>query len=171
MKSYTLLNGLKLDLRDLSRKDHSFLRDLRRMVERDIDYFEIVRMAVGHGSPALRGRQTIDPRTAAQPIYLVAEDIADRAGMAQGLVLAPEFEHLASQFPADCSNISALQAADLIGISRAAVHKAVHAGKIQALRIGNVTVINRKSADKYRRNREAVAKARVSSGKARTAQG
>ncbi|MEK7469159.1 MAG: helix-turn-helix domain-containing protein [Planctomycetota bacterium] len=67
--------------------------------------------------------------------------------------------------------MSAVQAAELIGISRAAVHKAVHAGKIQALRIGNVTVINRKSAVEYLRNRESVMRARASRGKARKALG
>mgnify|MGYP001558296374 CR=1 FL=1 len=193
MKTYTLLNGKTLDLGDRSPAEGAFLRDLRRMVEQDISYFEIARTAIGPGSPALRGRQTIDRRTAATPLYLVAEDIATRAGIEQGLILAPEFEHLRSQFPTDGSHISAAQAANLIGISRAAVYKAINAGTLQALRIGNVTVVDKKSAIEYQQRREpateppaeaeepvgigrarsAVARAkkfRVTRGKARTAE-
>lgn len=193
MKTYTLLNGKTLTLGDRSPAEGAFLRDLHRMVEQDISYFEIARTAIGPGSPALRGRQTIDRRTAATPLYLVAEDIATRAGIEQGLILAPEFEHLRSQFPTDGSHISAAQAANLIGISRAAVYKAINARTLQALRIGNVTVVNKKSAIEYQQRREsateqpaeaeqpvgieraksAVARAkkfRVTRGKARTAE-
>lgn len=157
MKTYTLLNGKTLDLSDLSSAEGAFLRDLRRMVAQDISYFEIGRTAIGPGSPALRGRQTIDRRTAATPLYLAAEDIATRAGIEQGLILAPEFEHLRAEFPTDGSHISAAQAADFIGISRAAVYKAIHAGTLKALKIGNVTVVNKKSAFEYRQRRESAA--------------
>lgn len=156
MKTYTLLNGRTLDLRGLSPSDRAFLRDLRRMIGEDINYFEIERAAIGPGSPALRGRQTIGRRTAATPLYLAAEDIATRAGIEQGLILAPEHEHLRGDFPTDGSHISATQAADLIGISRVAVHKAVRAGTLAALRIGNVVIVNRESAVEYRRRRESI---------------
>lgn len=139
----------------LSSRERAFLRDLRRMAEEDISYFEIARTAVGPGSPALLGRSTIDRRTAASPLYVAAEDIATRAGISQGLILAPEHQHLRDQFPTDGSHISASQASDLIGISRAAVHKAIKAGTLDALRIGNVTVVNRKSAQAYRERRES----------------
>lgn len=156
MKTYTLLNGKTLDLSDLSPSERPFLRDLQRMAEQDISYFEIARTAIGPGSPALRGRQTIDRRTAATPLYLAAEDMATRAGIQQGLILAPEFEHLRAEFPTDGSHISAAQAANLIGISRAAVYKAIDARRLEALRIGNVTVVNKKSAIEYRKRRESV---------------
>lgn len=154
MKTYTLLNGRTLDLGELSPAEKAFVRDLRRMVEQNISYFEIERTAIGPGSTALRGRQTIDRRTAATPLYLAAEDIATRAGIEQGLILAPEHEHLRGEFPTDGSHISATQAADLIGISRVAVHKAIKAGTLEALRIGNVTVVNRESAVAYSQRRE-----------------
>lgn len=155
MKTRTLLNGKRLDLTGLSPAEHAFLRDLRRMAENDVSYFEIARTAIGPGSPALRGQQTIDRRTAATPLYLAAEDIATRAGIEQGLILGPELEHLRAGFPTNGSHISAAQAADFIGISRAAVYKAIDARTLQALRIGNVTVVNKKSAIEYRQRRES----------------
>jgi excisionase family DNA binding protein len=102
----------------------------------------------------LRGRQTIDRRTAATPLYLAAEDIATHAGVQQGLILAPKLEHRRAEFPTDGSHISVAQAADFIGISRAAVYKAINAGTLQALKIGNLTVVNRHAAVVYRERRE-----------------
>lgn len=164
MKTYTLLNGKKLDLTELSAREQAFLRDLGRMAKADISYFEIERTAIGPGSPALQGWQTITPEIASSPLYLAAGDIATRAGIAQGLILAPQFEHLRGEFPKDGSHISTVQAAHLIGISRAAVHKAIKAGKLEALRIGNVTVVNRKSAIEYRQRRESPLAQPVESG-------
>jgi predicted DNA-binding transcriptional regulator AlpA len=71
------------------------------------------------------------------------------------LILAPEFERLRPRFPTDGSHISAAQGADFIGISRAAVYKVINAGTLQALRIGNVTVVNKKSTIEYRQRRES----------------
>lgn len=155
MKTYTLLNGKKVDLTGLSAREKAFLRDLGRIAKADISYFEVERTAIGPGSPALQGWQTITPEIASSPLYLAAGDIATRAGIAQGLILAPQFEHLRGEFPRDGSHISTVQAAQLIGISRAAVHKAIKAGKIEALRIGNVTVLSKKSALEYRQRRES----------------
>ncbi|MCC6740680.1 MAG: helix-turn-helix domain-containing protein [Planctomycetia bacterium] len=174
MKTYTLLNGTTLDLRDLSQAEQAFLRRLQRMADRGVDCFDIERAAVGHGSPALRGRPAISRGIAEQPLYLAAEDIATRAGIRQGLILAPEFDRMRSRFPVDGSNISAAQAAEHIGISRAAVYKAIGAGTLQALRIGNVTVVNRQSAAEYRRRREKAAASRAPRGaatRARSAHG
>ncbi len=155
MKCYALLDGTRVDLGSLSSSEQAFLRALRRMAQQKISYFEIARAAVGPGSPALGGRQTINRHVAAAPIYRVAEDIATRAGIKQELILAPEFEHRRAEFPTDGSHMSATQAAAFISISRAAVHKAVNAGTLKALRIGNVTVINKQSALAYRQRREA----------------
>ncbi len=195
MRTYTLLNGKKLDLTETSTTEAAFLRDLRRMAKADISYFEIERTAIGPGSPALQGWQTITPQIARSPLYLAAGDIATRAGIEQGLILAPRFEHLRGEFPRDGSHVSTVQAAHLIGMSRAAVHKAIKAGNLEALRIGNVTVVGKKSAIEYRQRRESASTApaeaeepvgiigrarsaaarakqvRVTRGKARTAEG
>ena len=51
--------------------------------------------------------------------------------------------------PTDGSMISVAQPADLIGISRAAVYKAIEKGGLRVRRIGNVTVVDSKSATEY----------------------
>ncbi len=154
MNTHKLLSGERVDLSELEPSGKSFLRDLRRMADQDVSYFEINRTAIGPGSPALGGRNRIDRRITTSPLYLAACDIATRAGIKQGLILAPEHEDKRDQFPQDGSFISAAQAAVFIGISRAAVYKAIDKGNLDILRIGNVTVVNKKSALSYRRRRE-----------------
>ncbi len=150
MKTFKLLDGTMVDLRGLGSREQSFLRDLKKMVREGVSYFELYRTAVGPGSPALEGRNRIDQRLARSPLYLTARDIATRAGIDQGLVLAPECEDARAAASTDGSMMSVAQAAKVIGISRAAVYKAIDRGTLEAQRIGNVTVVPRSSALEYR---------------------
>jgi excisionase family DNA binding protein len=151
--AYRLLDGRAIDLRGLTARERAFLADLQKMVKADISYFEIERVAVGPGSPALGGRSRVDTHIAGTPLYLAAEDIATRAGIEQGLVLAPEHEAERAAAPSDGSMISVAQAAELIGVSRTAVYKAIEKGTLRATRIGNVTVVDRAFALAYREHR------------------
>ena len=74
------------------------------------------------GRLALRGRARVTREIVESPLYLAARDVATRAGMAQGLILAPRHEKLREQIPTDRSLMSVVQAADLMGVSRAAVY-------------------------------------------------
>ncbi len=154
-RKYTLLDGRRLSLAGLGARERAFLADIEKMVRQGISYFEVYRAAAGPGSVALGGRNRIDRKMAGSPLYLVAVDLATRAGIKQGLVLAPEHEHERAGAPADGTMISVAQAADLIGISRAAVYKAIEKGALRARRIGNVTIVDRKSAAEYRARRAA----------------
>ena len=153
MATYKLLNGRALDLGRLGAREQTFLRDLQKMARQNISYFELARIAVGPGSVALSGRNRIDRRIVESPLYLAARDIATRAGITQGLILAPEYEHERAKAPADFSMMSVAQAAELIGITKVAVYKAIDKGTIKALRIGNVTVVERASVKAYSENR------------------
>jgi len=154
MKKHKTVGGKTLDLTGLTPAEHKFLRLLKLMAKSGANYFDIARTAVGAGSPALGGRFSLDRRTAETPLYLAAEDIATRAGIEQGLILAPEHESRRKEFPTDGSHISVTQAAEHIGISRAAVYKAIQVKKLKALHIGNVTVVDKQSAIEYKKDRE-----------------
>lgn len=154
MNRHELLDGRKIDLSELDSAESAFLRDLRLMSEQGVSYFEIYRTAIGPGSLALGGRNRIDRRITTSPVYLVARDMATRAGIKQGLILAPEHEHKRQELPEDASYLSAAQAAAFIGISRAALYKAIENRKLDAKKIGNVTVVGKKSAVAYRDHRE-----------------
>ena len=153
MTSYRLLDGEKLDLRESGGRERAFLRDLEKMVDEGVSYFEVYRTAIGPGSPALGGRNRVDRERVTSPLYRAARDIALRAGIKQGLILAPEHESRRADVPRDATMISVAQAADLIGISRAAVYKAIEKGTLGATHVGNVTLVERASAHAYRERR------------------
>jgi len=152
-KKRRLVDGTAIDLGDLDARRHAFLADLAKMKRQGVSYFEIYRAAVGPGSPALGGRSRVDRKTADSSVYLAARDIATRAGIEQGLILAPEHVDARASAPSDASMISVTQAAELIGITRAAVYKAIGKHALEALRIGNVTVVDRVSALAYKNER------------------
>lgn len=152
---YRLLDGRSVSLRELDARERAFVADLEKMARQRISYFEVYRAAVGPGSIALGGRNRIDRHTAVSPLYETALDIATRAGIKQGLILAPEHEQERGKAATDGSMISVAQASELIGISRAAVYKAIDKGALAARRIGNVTVVDRASAVDYKRGRSS----------------
>ena len=158
MKSHRLLDGRRVDLGKITARQNAFLSDLQIIARRGVSYFEVYRAAVGPGSLALQGRNRIDQQIVESPFYLVARDIATRAGIRQGLILAPEHQNERPTAPRDSSMISVAQASDLIGITRAATYKAIERGAIAAIRIGNVTVVRRTSASAYRQRRAFGAK-------------
>lgn len=166
-----LLDGRSVELGTLDTRQRAFLADLDKMQRQGVSYFEIYRTALGPGSLALQGRSRVDRRLAASPLYLAAQDIATRAGIAQGLILAPEHERERSNARADGSMISVTQAAALIGVTRAAVYKAIEKQALAALHLGNVTVVSREAALAYRdgRTREARQPLRSAAKRARRA--
>lgn len=150
-----LLDGRSVDLGTLDVHRRAFLADLDKMVRQGVSYFEIYRTALGPGSLALQGRGRVDRKLAESPLYLVAQDIATRAGIEQGLILAPQHERERSKAPTDGSMISVTQAAEVIGITRAAIYKAIERKTLAAMRIGNVTVVDRRAALEYKDGRDA----------------
>lgn len=156
MNGHRLLDGRRVALREFNVREQAFLTDLQRMARQGVSYFEVYRAAAGPGSLALQGRNRIDRRIVESGLYLVARDMATRVGIRQGLVLAPEHQNERVTAPRDASMISVTQAADLIGITRAAIYKALEKGALEAIRIGNVTVVKRASANAYRERRESV---------------
>ena len=156
-KKRQLVDGRAIDLGDLDVRQRAFLADLEKMKRQGVSYFEIYRTALGPGSSALDGRSRIDRKTADSTVYLAARDIAMRAGIEQGLILAPEHVEARARARSDASMISVTQAAELIGVTRAAVYKAIGKNALEAFRIGNVTVVNRASALAYKNQRREAA--------------
>ena len=153
MKRHKMLSGETVGLEDVEARDLAFLKNLQRMATSGISFFELERVAIGPGSPALQGWSRVTREIVSSPLYRVAADIATRAGIAEGLVLAPEYEEKRSQIPTDSSLMSVTQAASTLGISRAAVHKAIQQKRLAAERYGNVLLVDREAVLRYKRQR------------------
>jgi excisionase family DNA binding protein len=153
MKRHKLLSGETIALEDVEARDVAFLQNLQRMAKSGISFFELERVAIGPGSPALQGWSRVTREIVSSPLYRLPADIATRAGIAEGLILAAEHEDKRSQIPADRSLMSVTQAADTLGISRAAVHKAIQQKRLAAQRYGNVLLVDREAVLRYKRER------------------
>ena len=153
MKRHKLLSGEAVVLEDAEAREVAFLASLQRMARSGISFFEIERVAIGPGSPALRGWSRVTPKIVKSPVYRVAADIATRAGIAEGLILAPEHNEERNRIPTDRSLMSVTQAASTLGISRAAVHKAIQQQRLAAQRYGNVILVGRDAVLRYKQQR------------------
>jgi excisionase family DNA binding protein len=154
---YALLNGDEVDLAALSREDTEFLLDLMRRTMLDEDYFSLERSVCGPGAHPLKDSPRVTREIHASPLFRVAEDVVDRAGIRQG-VLAPD--------PGDARVLteqimSVSEAAKTLRITRSAVIKAAHAGRIKGKKIGHSWALLCTSVRGYR-----VASYRVEAGRA-----
>jgi excisionase family DNA binding protein len=153
MKRHKLLSGETILLEDLGARDIAFLKNLQRMAKDGISFFELERVAIGPGSPALQGWSRVTREIVSSPLYRVAADIATRAGVAEGLILSPEHEDQRPEIPTDRSLMSVTQAANTLGISRAAVHKAIQQKRVAAQWYGNIILVSREAVLRYRQER------------------
>ena len=168
MKTYKLLSGESVALGAVDAREAAFLRNLRRMVKEGVSFFEVERMAIGPGSPALQGWSRVTPEIVRSPLYRVARDIATRAGISEGLILAPTHEHERGRVPADRSMMSVTQAATTLGISRAAVHKAIQRRRLAAQRLGNIVLVDRDAVARYKRGRDGMGPSSAGDGTSRS---
>jgi excisionase family DNA binding protein len=153
MKPYRLLSGDTIRLDVLGASALAFLKNLQRMAKDKVSFFEIERVAIGPGSPALKGWSRVTREIVSSPLYRVAEDISERAGIAEGLILAPEHEAKRKDIPIDRTQMSVTQAAATLGISRAAVHKAIGQKRLAAQRYGNAVLVGREEVARFKQAR------------------
>ena len=146
MDRYELLNGDVLDLTLLSPADGSFLAELSQDAGGG-DYFDLLRRVKGPDAFPLRGGR-ITPEVARSVLYRVAHDMAGRVGIRQGFVLEPGVE--VPQMDDEGGLLSLTEAAELIGISRAAAHQALQEERLRGRRVGTAWIIRRVDAESYK---------------------
>jgi len=154
---YVLLSGEQVDLAVLSKTGLAFLLDFQRRAMDDDDYFDLERSVCGPGAFPLQGSPRVTREVRQTALFLVAEDVAYRAGIRQGVLAPNEDDDLA---PIEAI-VSVSEAAEDLGITRSAVVKAAQAGRIKGKKIGRTWALLRRSVKCYE-----VAKHRVLAGKA-----
>jgi excisionase family DNA binding protein len=154
---YKLLDGERVNLSTLPKKDLQFLLDLQRRAIDGEDYFELELMVCSSGAYPLKGSPRVTSAVHATVLFRVAEDICFRVGLRQGILRAETEEErsLADEV------LSVTEAARMIGISRTAVIKAAHAGRLRGKKIGKTWALLRTSVKRYE-----VAQHRVRAGRA-----
>ena len=154
---YRLLDGEVVNLSKLAREDMAFLLDLQRLAMEDKDYFDIERAVCGPGAYPLKGSPRVTADVHRTPLFRVAEDIAYRAGIRQGVIAPNDDDDLV---PTE-GIVSVSEAAEQLGITRSAVVKAAQGGRLKGKKIGKTWALLRRSVETYE-----VAEHRVAAGKA-----
>ncbi len=151
MESHKLLTGETLRFSKLNEEERAFLRRLAKDAKAGADYFDLLRRVKGSKALPLGGGP-ITPAIAVSVLYRVAHDIADRTGVEQGYLLAPD---VARSVEANGTGdlLSLTEAADFIGITRPAAHQALTEKRLQGRRVGNAWVVARADADAFRQAR------------------
>jgi len=150
-KTYELLSGERLDLSQVTESDWTYLQELSTDAREGADYFDLLRRVKGPESPLLDGGR-ITKALVRSAVYRVAHDIADRVGIKQGYLLAPDVERPATLGSPE-KLLSLTEAAELIGISRPATHQALVEGRLPGQKVGNAWVVTRADAEAFKRNR------------------
>lgn len=155
--TYRLLDGETVSLAALPKHDLAFLLDFQRRAMDDEDYFDLERAYCGRGAYPLKDSPRVTRDVHRRPVFKVAEDIAYRAGIRQGVIAPNEDDELV---PIE-GIMSVSEAAKELDITRSAVVKAVQAGRIAGKKIGRTWALLRRSVENYE-----VAQHRVAAGKA-----
>jgi excisionase family DNA binding protein len=150
-KTYELLSGEILDLSWLSQANLQYLQKLTNDAMEGADYFNLLRRVKGPEAPLLRGGR-ITKAVVRSAVYRASHDIADRAGIEQGYLLAPDIERPATLGPTE-TLLSLTEAAELIGISRPATHQALVEGRLPGQKVGNAWIVTKADAEAFKRNR------------------
>lgn len=154
---YQLLDGRSVELSALPKRDLAFLFELQRRAMQDDDYFELERSICGKGAYPLKGGPRVTREIHDSLLYRVAEDVVDRVGLRQGVLARdPGDERVPTE-----EIVSVAEAANLLGISRSAVVKAAHTGRLKGKKLGKTWALLRQSVGSYE-----VAQHRVRAGRA-----
>lgn len=155
--NYKLLKGQSIELARLPRADLEYLVHLSRRAVADEDYATLVLAVKGRAAYPRRGRRWVTKQVRDSDLYRVAEDIVDRVGIRQGMI-SPDHD---DRVTAVDQIVGVAEAAQLLGITRAAVVKAARAGRIHGRQIGKAWALLRGSVKRYE-----VAQHRVLAGRA-----
>ena len=148
MDKHRLQTGDVLDLSALPAQERRYLDQLSEDARQGTDYLDLLRRVKGPDALPLQGGR-ITPSIAASSLYRAAHDIADRVGIQQGYLLAPDVV-----VPAKRSHggdlLSLTEAAEIIGISRPAAHQALMEERLRGRRVGNAWVVSRPDAEAFK---------------------
>jgi excisionase family DNA binding protein len=152
MIGHKLLDGEVVDTSGFSEAERRFLKELADDGRRGAEYFDLLRRVKGPAALPLRGGR-LTPQIARSAFYRVAHDIADRVGIEQGYLLAPDIERPVGR-RVERELLSLTEAAELIGISRPAAHQALVEGRLKGQRVGKAWVVRRPDAMAFKETRD-----------------
>jgi excisionase family DNA binding protein len=144
---YTLLSGEEVFLGWLEKPEIEFLEGLKAGAGEGESYFALLEDVRGKEAYPLRPYDGVVTEEAEQSIFFrVANDIVQRAGIAQKRIIRP-------RDTLDIKNIiTAGQACEILDITRSGINFLLTRGKIKGWKLGKLWLVDRASAEQYRRS-------------------
>lgn len=144
--AYKLLSGETVSLGWLNDGDMVFLETLKEHADEGEDYFSLIQRVRGRGSYVLYNFDGKVTEEATQTVlFRVANDIVERAGIRQGRLFhqkeGPDAKNL----------MTTAQACEVMGITRSGLHFLLTNGKIKGWKIGKLWLVDRESAEGFRK--------------------
>jgi len=156
MKEYELLSGEKLSLEDLTTEEKQAIGKFIKRIQRDPDgdsegeYFRLYGLTYGSGA-ILDKYKRFTPRRMNETCYQVLRDIATRAGIRQGLVMAPEHKEKERQFQSKWGVVAFASAASTLKITYKQLSELLEKGEIEGEKLGNCWIICYASFEDYQK--------------------
>lgn len=149
MMTYTMLDGSVIDLSELAKSEREFLAECLNAYRSDVSFPDFVNLVYRPGSPVFKGGRWVTKEIMATPLFKAVRDLEDRLGIRQGWVGPdpgdrPEIEPLVSD-----EEVSVTQAAEMKTVSRMAIVRACHEGRLVGRKVGNAWVISKRSLNRY----------------------
>lgn len=151
------MQGEVIPLDDFSKDDLAFLVELQQRAREGEDYFSLDRDVRGPDAYPLKGRGRVTEDVQRSPLFRVAGDIVDRAGIEQGVLAPGEGDKV--DLTTDV--LSAREAAEHLNITKSAVIKALHSGRLVGTKVGNTWAVLRRSVESYQVSAKRVAAGRA----------
>lgn len=141
--THALMSGEVVDLGGLNDADRSYLDELARDAGSGAAFYSLLSRVQGPGAyPTRASRGMVTSALIASPLFRVAQDIANRAGIAEGKLAPPT-----NAAPAD--QMSVPEAAKILGTSRQNVNAAISRGALSAKKIGDSWVVRLEDVRAY----------------------
>ncbi|MHC4298790.1 MAG: helix-turn-helix domain-containing protein [Planctomycetota bacterium] len=149
---YEFLSGEQVSTKRFCKQDREWLRQMKEDASDNADYFILLRSVRGLGAYPFKGSEKITAEIAQSALFRIADDIVRRVGVRQGAVLASgDWLDVTEENPV----VSGPEAADIIGITRSAVHKALSDGRLRGWVVGTMWVLSRADVLNFKRKRES----------------
>jgi len=145
-KEYTLLSGEVVLLGELSKTERGVIKSMRKLIKDDPEgdgagnYFELAKVSIRFGRSELCKK--------------VLLDVARRAGIAQNIIAAPEYQEEVARFHKKFSIIPFATAVRHSRLQFSELRKLLNDGVIEGIMVGNVWFVVFASLNSYINSRK-----------------
>jgi len=152
--AYKLLSNEVVSLGWLGDREMNYLERLAEDADANMDYFSLLEAVRGGlAYPLMKFDGVVTEEAIQSVLFRVASDIVERAGIRQGRCIHLEDSRDVRGL------VTAAQACEIMDVTRGGMHFLLTKGRIKGWKIGKLWLVDRKSAEQHRDNRQNIGEA------------